>query len=105
MRAAETGHLVFGTLHSANASQAVGRLLDLFPQTEREMVRQTLSLTVKAIISQLLLPCIKKEIDRISPKRKTKSPLAIENEIKSLDSFFSKMEKKKILKTVSQVVN
>lgn len=65
MRAAETGHLVFGTLHSANASQAVGRLLDLFPQDERDMVRRALSLTIKAIISQLLLPCIKEGIDRI----------------------------------------
>ena len=65
MRAAETGHLVFGTLHSANASQAVGRLLDLFPQDERDMVRRALSLTIKAIISQLLLPCIKEGIDRM----------------------------------------
>jgi len=65
MRAAETGHLVFGTMHSANAPQAVGRLLDLFPQAEREQVRKTLSLSIKAIISQLLLPCIKEGIDRI----------------------------------------
>lgn len=65
MRAAETGHLVFGTMHSANASQAVQRLLDLFPQTERDLVRQTLSLTIKAIISQVLVPSIKEDIDRI----------------------------------------
>jgi len=65
MRAAETGHLVFGTMHSANASQAVHRLLDLFGQTERDLVRQALSLTIKAIISQVLLPCIKEDIDRI----------------------------------------
>jgi len=65
MRAAETGHLVFGTLHSANASQAVHRLLDLFPQNERDLVRQTLSLAIKAIISQVLLPSIKEGIDRI----------------------------------------
>ena len=65
MRAAETGHLVFGTLHSANASQAVHRLLDLFPQNERDLVRQTLSIAIKAIISQVLLPCIKEGSDRI----------------------------------------
>ncbi|MHC4624380.1 MAG: type IV pilus twitching motility protein PilT [Planctomycetota bacterium] len=65
MRAAETGHLVFGTMHSANASQSVQRLLDLFPQTERDLVRQTLSLALKAIISQILLPCIKPGISRI----------------------------------------
>ncbi|MHC4260117.1 MAG: type IV pilus twitching motility protein PilT [Planctomycetota bacterium] len=65
MRAAETGHLVFATLHSANASQTIQRLLDLFPTNERDLVRQTLGLTLKAIISQILLPCIKKDIDRI----------------------------------------
>ncbi len=65
MRAAETGHLVFGTMHSANASQAVQRLLDLFPQTERDLVRQTLSLTIKAIVSQMLVPSIKEGVDRM----------------------------------------
>jgi twitching motility protein PilT len=65
MRAAETGHLVFGTMHSANASQAVHRLLDLFPQNERDLTRQTLSIAVRAIISQVLLPCIEEDIDRI----------------------------------------
>jgi len=65
MRAAETGHLVFGTIHSANASQAVGRLLELFPQNERDQVRKILSLSIKAVISQLLLPCIKEGIDLI----------------------------------------
>ncbi|MHC4423688.1 MAG: type IV pilus twitching motility protein PilT [Planctomycetota bacterium] len=65
MRAAETGHLVFATLHSANASQTIQRLLDLFPPNERDLVRKTLSLAAKAIISQILLPSIKKGIDRI----------------------------------------
>ena len=65
MRAAETGHLVFGTLHSANASQAVHRLLDLFQQNERDLVRQTLSIAIRAIISQVLLPCIMEGTDRI----------------------------------------
>jgi twitching motility protein PilT len=65
MRAAETGHLVFGTMHSANASQAVGRLLDLFPPNERDQVRKSLSLSIKAVVSQLLLPCIKEGIDLI----------------------------------------
>jgi len=65
MRAAETGHLVFGTMHSANASQAVHRLLDLFPQNERDLVRQALTLSIRAIISQVLLPCLKEGVDRI----------------------------------------
>jgi twitching motility protein PilT len=65
MRAAETGHLVFGTIHSANAAHAVQRLLDLFPQNERELARQTLSLTIRAIISQVLLQSIKEGVGRI----------------------------------------
>jgi twitching motility protein PilT len=65
MRAAETGHLVLGTMHSANASQSVHRLLDLFPQSERDLVRQTLSLALRAVISQVLIPCLKEDIDRI----------------------------------------
>lgn len=65
MRATETGHLVFGTMHSANASQAVHRLLDLFPQDERDLIRQALAIAVRAIISQVLLPCLKEGIDRV----------------------------------------
>ncbi|NQT02745.1 MAG: PilT/PilU family type 4a pilus ATPase [Planctomycetes bacterium] len=65
MRASETGHLVFGTMHSANASQCVHRLLDLFPQNERDLVRQTLSLSIKAVVSQVLVPCLKEGVDRI----------------------------------------
>ena len=65
MRAAETGHLVFGTMHSTNASQAIHRLLDLFPQSERDLTRQTLSLALAAVVSQVLLPCIKEGIDRM----------------------------------------
>ncbi len=65
MRASETGHLVFGTVHATNAAQAVQRLVDLFPQAERELARQTLSVTLRAIISQMLLPSVKHGVDRM----------------------------------------
>ncbi|MFC1780882.1 type IV pilus twitching motility protein PilT [Planctomycetota bacterium] len=65
IRAAETGHLVLGTMHSANASHAIHRLLDLFPQDERDLVRQSLSLTIQAIISQVLMPSLLEGVDRI----------------------------------------
>ncbi len=65
MRAAETGHLVFGTLHASNASQTVQRLLDLFAQEERDLARQTFALTVRAVISQMLLPGIRPEAKRV----------------------------------------
>lgn len=65
MRAAETGHLVFGTLHAASASQTIQRILDLFPQEERDLARQTFALTMRAIISQQLLPGLKDEAKRM----------------------------------------
>jgi twitching motility protein PilT len=65
MRAAETGHMVMGTMHSSNASQAVHRLLDLFPANERELIRQALATCIRAIVSQVLLPSIREGIDRI----------------------------------------
>jgi twitching motility protein PilT len=65
MRAAETGHLVFGTLHANNASQTIQRLLDMFPQEERDLIRQTFALTMRAIISQQLLPGIRPDVPRI----------------------------------------
>lgn len=65
MRAAETGHLVFGTLHAASASQTIQRILDFFPQDERDLARQTFSLAIKAVISQNLMPGIKKGAGRI----------------------------------------
>ncbi|MBW8035383.1 MAG: PilT/PilU family type 4a pilus ATPase [Planctomycetes bacterium] len=65
MRAAETGHLVFGTLHAASAAQTIQRILDLFPQEERDLARQTFALTVKAVVSQQLLKGLKPEAKRI----------------------------------------
>jgi len=65
MRAAETGHLVFGTLHANNAAQTIQRILDLFPQEERDLARQTFALTIRAVISQQLLPGLKPEAKRV----------------------------------------
>jgi len=65
IRAAETGQLVFGTLHSANAVQTIQRVIDLFPQEERNLARQTFAHALRAIISQFLVPGAKKEIPRV----------------------------------------
>ena len=65
MRAAETGHLVFGTLHASNASQTIQRILDLFPQEERDLARSTFSLTIRAIVAQQLLKGLKPEAQRV----------------------------------------
>lgn len=54
--AAETGHLVFATLHTNSAAQTVNRIIDTFPQEEQEQVRSQLSITLTAVISQTLMP-------------------------------------------------
>jgi len=55
LTAAETGHLVFGTLHSNTASKTIDRVIDVFPASEKEMVRAMLSSSIQGIISQTLL--------------------------------------------------
>ena len=55
LTAAETGHLVFGTLHTASAAKTVDRIVDAFPAGEKHMVRSTLSESLHAVVSQTLL--------------------------------------------------
>src|SRR3954451_3192991 len=55
MTAAETGHLVFGTLHTSSAAKTVDRIIDVFPAAEKEMVRAMLSESLVSVIAQTLL--------------------------------------------------
>lgn len=55
---AETGHLVFATLHTQNASQTIDRIIDVFPPYQQPQIRLQLSITLKGILSQQLLPKI-----------------------------------------------
>lgn len=55
LTAAETGHLVFGTLHTSSAAKTVDRIVDVFPAEEKDMVRAMLSESLRAVISQTLL--------------------------------------------------
>jgi twitching motility protein PilT len=54
LTAAETGHLVFGTLHTSSAAKTIDRIIDVFPAAEKDMVRSMLSESLKAVISQTL---------------------------------------------------
>lgn len=54
LSAAETGHLVFGTLHTSSAAKTIDRVVDVFPAAEKEMVRSMLSESLRAVISQTL---------------------------------------------------
>jgi twitching motility protein PilT len=55
LTAAETGHLVFGTLHTSSAPKTIDRIIDVFPAGEKPMVRSMLSESLRAVISQALL--------------------------------------------------
>ncbi len=55
LTAAETGHLVFGTLHTSSAAKTIDRIVDVFPAAEKEMVRSMLSESLRAVITQALL--------------------------------------------------
>ncbi len=65
VRAAETGHLVFGTIHASSAWQTFGRIYDLFPVNEREQIRKLLGYNLRAIVYQKLLPTLHADIARI----------------------------------------
>ena len=65
IRAAETGHLVFGTIHASSAWQTFGRIYDLFPEGERDQIQKLLAYNLRSIIYQKLLPTLRPEIARI----------------------------------------
>jgi twitching motility protein PilT len=55
LTAAETGHMVFGTLHTSSAPKTIDRIIDVFPAAEKDMVRAMLSESLRAVISQTLM--------------------------------------------------
>lgn len=65
IHAAETGHLVFGTIHASSAPSTIGRILDLFPEDMHPAIRSAIAFNMKAIIAQKLLPSIKEGVGRV----------------------------------------
>jgi twitching motility protein PilT len=65
IHAAETGHLVFGTIHAASAPSTIGRILDLFPQEEHAAIRSAIAFNMKGIIAQKLLKSIRPGVSRV----------------------------------------
>jgi twitching motility protein PilT len=65
IQAAETGHLVFGTIHASTAPSTIGRILDLFPEGQRSAIRSAMAFNMKAILAQKLLPSIKPGVSRV----------------------------------------
>ena len=65
IHAAETGHLVFGTIHASTAPTTIGRILDLFPEEMHNAIRSAIAFNMKAIVAQKLLPSIKPGLGRV----------------------------------------
>jgi twitching motility protein PilT len=65
IHAAETGHLVFGTIHAASAPSTITRILDLFPQEEHAAIRSAISLNMRGIVAQKLLKSIRPGVSRV----------------------------------------
>lgn len=65
VHAAETGHLVFGTIHASSAATTITRILDLFPEEERDAIRSALAFNMKGIVAQKLLKSIKPGVSRV----------------------------------------
>jgi twitching motility protein PilT len=65
IHAAETGHLVFGTIHASTSASTIGRILDLFPQDMHSALRSAIAMNMKGIIAQKLLKSIKPGVGRV----------------------------------------
>lgn len=65
IHAAETGHLVFGTIHAASAPSTIGRILDLFPEEMHNAIRSAIAFNMKGIVAQKLLRSIKPGVQRV----------------------------------------
>ncbi|MFY9343563.1 MAG: PilT/PilU family type 4a pilus ATPase [Planctomycetota bacterium] len=83
--AAETGHLVFGTLHTTGAARTVDRIIDQYPKEQQEQIRSQLAQSLAAVISQILLPAASG--GRVAAFEVMLSNAAIENHIRKCETF------------------
>jgi twitching motility protein PilT len=65
IHAAETGHLVFGTIHASSAATTIGRILDLFPADMHKALRSAIAFNMRGLVAQKLLPSIKLGVSRV----------------------------------------
>jgi twitching motility protein PilT len=65
LQVAETGHLVFGTVHAANAPQTISRLINLFPHEAHDRIKQLIAFNLRAVVCQKLLPSIASGVDMV----------------------------------------
>jgi twitching motility protein PilT len=83
--AAETGHLVFGTLHTTGAARTVDRIIDQYPREQQEQIRSQLAQSLVAVISQILMPAASG--GRVAAFEIMLSNPAVENHIRKCETF------------------
>ncbi len=90
---AETGHLVFGTLHTASAAQTVSRIVDVFPTDQQPQVRTQLASTILGVVSQVLLPN-KEGTGRVAACELMLANSAVRNNIRAgkVDSIYQTLQ-------------
>ncbi len=81
MHAAETGHLVFGTIHASSAPSTISRILDLFPREMHAPLRQNMAFNLKAVIAQKLLPTTKEWKEKTGASRSPTNEIMRSNPI------------------------
>jgi twitching motility protein PilT len=84
--AAETGHLVFGTLHTTGSARTVDRIIDQYPTDQQEQIRSQLSVSLAAVISQILIPTADGK-GRVAAFEVMLMNPAIENHIRKMETF------------------
>lgn len=82
---AETGHLVFGTIHTNSAAQTIDRIIDVFPSHQQAQVRQQLSMVLQAVVSQRLIPTVRG--DRVAATEVMLATSAIRNLIREQKTY------------------
>jgi len=105
--AAETGHLVFGTLHTNSAVQTINRIINVFPAEEQEQIRTQLSMAINAVIAQVLLPKIgggRVAVQEIMINNPAISNLIRENKINQIYSQMQLNQGVTGMQTINQVL-
>jgi twitching motility protein PilT len=85
IQAAETGHLVFVTLHTSDTMHAFSRILEFFPSKEHAFIRSSLAIGLKAIMAQRLLPCLKPNIQRVPSTEVLLNTVTVEDKIREAE--------------------
>ncbi|HEY6101925.1 MAG TPA: type IV pilus twitching motility protein PilT, partial [bacterium] len=99
---AETGHLVFATLHTANAAQSVDRIIDVFPPHQQQQVRVQLASVLEAVLSQQLLPNVR-FVDRSERERSRRTAAAVVKTASGDGPKSEKDERRELWPTIEEI--